>query len=140
MFVFDVCDSEGVNFWLGILTELNNWGVKDIFIARVEGLKGFTEAIESVFPNAITQLCIVHQIRNSPAFISYKDRKAVVSDLKPIYTTITEDEALFALELFGEKWTAKYQMITKSWQANWQRINPMFGLPKEIANPFIRPT
>ena len=115
-----------------VLTELSNRGVKDVFIACVDGLKGFTEAIESVFPNTVTQLCIVHQIRNSLSYISYKDRKAVVSDLKPIYTAVTEDEALFALELFGEKWNAKYPLIAKSWRANWQRINPMFALPKEI--------
>lgn len=125
-------ESEGAKFWLSVLTELNNRGVKDIFIACVDGLKGFTEAIESVFPNTITQLCIVHQIRNSLTYISYKDRKAIVSDLKPIYTAITEDEALFALESFGEKWNSKYPLIAKSWQANWQRISPMFGLPKEI--------
>jgi putative transposase len=125
-------ESEGAKFWLGVLTELSNRGVRDIFIGCVDGLKGFTEAIESVFPNTITQLCIVHQIRNSLTYISYKDRKAVVSDLKPIYTAVTEDEALFALELFGEKWNGKYPLIAKSWNANWQRINPMFGLPKEI--------
>ena len=125
-------ENEGAKFWLSVLTELNNRGVKDIFIACVDGLKGFTEAIESVFPNTITQLCIVHQIRNSLTYISYKDRKAVVSDLKPIYTAVTEDEALFALELFGEKWNGKYPLIAKSWQSNWQRINPMFALPKEI--------
>jgi putative transposase len=125
-------ESEGSKFWLGVLTELSNRGISDIFIACVDGLKGFTEAIESVFPNTITQLCIVHQIRNSLTYISYKDRKAVVSDLKPIYTAVTEDEALFALELFGEKWNAKYPLIAKSWNANWQRINPMFALPKEI--------
>ena len=125
-------ETEGAKFWLSVLTELNNRGVRDIFIACVDGLKGFTEAIESVFPNTITQLCIVHQIRNSLTYISYKDRKAVVSDLKPIYTAVTEDEALFALELFGEKWNGKYPLITKSWQANWQRICPMFALPKEI--------
>jgi putative transposase len=125
-------ENEGSKFWLSVLTELNNRGVKDIFIACVDGLKGFTEAIESVFPQTITQLCIVHQIRNSLTYISYKDRKAVVSDLKPIYTAVTEDEALFALELFKEKWNVKYPLIAKSWTANWQRINPMFALPKEI--------
>jgi putative transposase len=125
-------DSEGSKFWLSVLTELSNRGVKDIFICCVDGLKGSSEAIESVFPQTVTQLCIVHQIRNSLTYISYKDRKAVVSDLKPIYTAITEDEALFALELFGEKWNSKYPLIAKSWNANWQRINPMFGLPKEI--------
>ena len=125
-------ENEGSKFWLAVLSELNNRGVKDIFIACVDGLKGFSEAIEAVFPQTITQLCIVHQIRNSLTYISYKDRKAVVSDLKPIYTAVSEDEALFALELFGEKWNSKYPLIAKSWHANWQRINPMFALPKEI--------
>jgi putative transposase len=125
-------ENEGAKFWLSVLTELSNRGIKDIFIACVDGLKGFSEAIESVFPQTITQLCIVHQIRNSLTYISYKDRKAVVSDLKPIYTAVTEDEALCALESFGEKWNGKYPLIAKSWQANWQRINPMFALPKEI--------
>ena len=125
-------ENEGAKFWLSVLTELNNRGVKDIFIACVDGLKGFSEAIEAVFPETITQVCIVHQIRNSLTYISYKDRKAVVADLKPVYTAITEDEALFALELFGEKWNSKYPIISKSWQSNWPRISPMFGLPKEI--------
>ena len=125
-------ENEGAKFWLSVLTELNNRGVEDIFICCVDGLKGFTESIEAVFPQTITQLCIVHQIRNSLTYISYKDRKAVVSDLKPIYTAVTEDEALFALEFFGEKWNSKYPLIAKSWLANWQRINPMFALPKEI--------
>ena len=125
-------ENEGSKFWLSVLTELNNRGLKDIFIACVDGLKGFTDAIESVFPQTVTQLCIVHQIRNSLTYISYKDRKAVASDLKPIYTAVSEAEALFALELFGEKWNLKYPLIAKSWQANWQRINPMFALPKEI--------
>jgi putative transposase len=125
-------ENEGAKFWLSVLTEINNRGVKDIFIACVDGLKGFSEAIESVFPQTITQLCIVHQIRNSLSYISYKDRKAVAADLKPIYTAPTEDEALFALEEFSEKWNAKYPIISKSWMANWQRISPMFQFPKEI--------
>jgi putative transposase len=125
-------ENEGAKFWLSVLTEINNRGVKDIFIAWVDGLKGFSEAIESVFPQTITQLCIVHQIRNSLSYISYKDRKAVAADLKPIYTAPTEDEALFALEEFSEKWNAKYPIISKSWMANWQRISPMFQFPKEI--------
>ena len=111
-----------------VLTELNNRGVKDIFIACVDGLKGFPEAIESVFPQTVTQVCIVHQIRHSLTYISYKDRKAVAA-FKPIYTAATEDEALFALEEFGEKWNEKYPVIAKSWTAN---FNPMFAFPKEI--------
>lgn len=125
-------ENEGAKFWLSVLTELQNRGIKDIFIACVDGLKGFTEAIESVFPETITQLCIVHQIRNSLTYISYKDRKSVATDLKPIYTAITEDEALFALEEFAEKWSSKYPIIAKSWKANWQKINPMFQFPNEI--------
>ena len=125
-------ETEGAKFWLSVLTELQNRGVSDIFIACVDGLKGFTEAIESVFPNTITQICIVHQIRNSLTYISYKDRKAVAADLKPIYTAVTEDEALYSLELFAEKWDSKYPIIAKSWKANWQKINPMFAFPQEI--------
>lgn len=125
-------ETEGAKFWLSVLTELQNRGIKDIFIACVDGLKGFPEAIESVFPQTVTQVCIVHQIRNSLTYISYKDRKQVAADLKPIYTAATEDEALFALEEFAEKWNAKYPIIAKSWMANWQRINPMFSFPQEI--------
>ena len=125
-------ENEGAKFWLTVLTELQNRGIKDIFIACVDGLKGFTESIEAVFPETITQLCIVHQIRNSLTYISYKDRKAVVADLKPIYTAQTEDEALFALEELAEKWDEKYPIISKSWKANWSKINPMFQFPQEI--------
>lgn len=125
-------DTEGAKFWLSVLTEISNRGVKDIFIACVDGLKGFSEAIESVFPETITQVCIVHQIRNSLTYISYKDRKTVAADLKPIYSAPTEDEALFALEEFSEKWNAKYPIVSKSWTANWSRISPMFQFPQEI--------
>lgn len=125
-------ENEGAKFWLSVLTELQNRGVSDIFIACVDGLKGFTEAITSVFPQTITQVCIVHQIRNSLSYVSYKDRKQIAADLKPIYTAVTEDEALYALEKFAEKWNSKYPIIPKSWQANWHRINPMFQFPQEI--------
>jgi len=125
-------ENEGAKFWLSVLTELNNRGIRDIFIACVDGLKGFTEAIESVFPETITQVCIVHQLRNSLTYVSYKDRKQIAADLKPIYTAVTEDEALFALEEFSEKWNARYPIIAKSWKSNWQRINPMFQFPQEI--------
>jgi putative transposase len=125
-------ENEGAKFWLSVLTELRNRGVSDIFIACVDGLKGFTEAIESVFPETITQVCIVHQLRNSLTYVSYKDRKAVAADLKPIYGAVSEDEALFALEEFAEKWDARYPIIAKSWKSNWQRINSMFQFPQEI--------
>lgn len=125
-------ENEGAKFWLSVLTELNNRGIRDIFIACVDGLKGFSEAIASVFPETVIQVCVVHQIRNSLTYISYKDRKQIAADLKPIYTAPTEDEGLFALEEFAEKWNGKYPIITKSWQANWSRINPMFSFPQEI--------
>ena len=125
-------ENEGAKFWLSVLTELGNRGVKDILIACVDGLKGFPEAIESVFPKTIVQICIVHQIRNSLNFVSYKDRKAVAADLKPVYTAATAEEALSQLELFAEKWDRKYPLIAKSWKANWLRIEPMFQFPAEI--------
>ena len=125
-------ENEGAKFWLAVLTELVNRGIRDIFIACVDGLKGFTEAIASVFPETVIQVCIVHQIRNSLTYTSYKDRKHIAADLKPIYTAATEDEGLFALEEFAEKWNTKYPIITKSWQANWSKINPMFSFPQEI--------
>lgn len=125
-------ESEGAKFWLSVLTELLNRGVKDILIACVDGLKGFSEAIESVFPETVTQLCIVHQIRHSLSYVGQKDRKAAAQDLKPIYTATTVEEALFQLEMFAEKWDSKYPVISKSWRANWQKIEPMFQFPAEI--------
>lgn len=125
-------ETEGAKFWLSVLTELQNRGVKDILIACVDGLKGFPEAIESVFPRTMVQICIVHQIRNSLNFTSYKDRKAVAADLKPIYTAVTAEEAIFYLEVFADKWDARYPLISKSWRANWLRIEPMFQFPAEI--------
>lgn len=125
-------ETEGAKFWLSILTELQNRGVRDIFIACIDGLKGFTESIASIFLETITQVCIVQQIRNSLTYASDKDRKQIAADLKPIYTAVTEDEALYALEKFAEKWNSKYPIITKFWQANWQRNNPVFQFPQEI--------
>jgi putative transposase len=101
-------------------------------IAYVDGLKGFPEAIESVFPKTLVQICIVHQIRNSLNFVSYKDRKQIAAELKPIYTAANSEEALFQLELFAEKWDQRYPLISKSWRANWSRIEPMFQFPSEI--------
>ncbi|MBC7797644.1 MAG: IS256 family transposase [Pyrinomonadaceae bacterium] len=125
-------ENEGAKFWLSVLTELQNRGVRDVLIACVDGLKGFPEAIESVFPKTLVQICIVHQIRNSLAFVSYQERKRVAADLKRIYSAATVNEALFELELFAEKWDGKYPLISKSWRANWTRIEPMFGFPAEI--------
>lgn len=125
-------ENEGAKFWLSVLTEINNRGVSDVLIACVDGLKGFPEAIETVFPKTLVQICIVHQIRNSLNFVSYKDRKAVAADLKLIYTAATSEEALFQLEVFAEKWDSRYPLISKSWRANWSRIEPMFQFPQEI--------
>jgi putative transposase len=106
--------------------------VRDIFIACVDGLKGFPEAIESVFPRTQVQLCMVHLMRNSLAYVSYKDRKGVATDLKSVYKAATADEAEASLEQLCEKWGTRYPLIGKSWRASWSRITPMFGYPSEI--------
>jgi putative transposase len=127
-----IAENEGAKFWLSILTELQNRGLEDIFIVCTDGLKGFAEAIESVYPKAITQTCIVHQIRNSMAFVSFKHRKEVAADLKPIYKAVSREEALEQLENFAEKWDGQYPLIARSWRENWVRIEPMFSFSKEI--------
>ncbi len=125
-------ENEGAKFWLGIITELKNRGVKDIFIACVDGLKGFPEAIETIFPKTQVQLCLVHLVRFSLAYVSYKDRKAVATDLKQIYRAATVEEAEHQLAQFADLWDARYPSISKSWKANWSRVTPMFGFPDEI--------
>lgn len=125
-------ENEGAKFWLSIITELKARGVKDIFIACVDGLKGFPEAIETIYPQTQVQLCLVHLMRFSLAYVSFKDRKAVAADLKAIYGAATADEAELKLEEFAAKWDSRYPSIAKSWRANWARITPMFGLPDEI--------
>jgi putative transposase len=114
-----ICENEGAKFWLSVLTELRNRGVRDIFIACVDGLTGFPEAIRAAYPHALVQRCIVHQIRTSLAFVSYTDRKAVAASLKPVYRAATEAEGLEALEAFAAEWDARYPTIAKSWRANW---------------------
>jgi putative transposase len=124
--------SEGAKFWMNVLTELKNRGAQDIFIACVDGLTGFPEAIAATFPETMVQLCMVHMVRNSVAFVSYKDRKAVCADLKAIYSAATEDEAELHLELFAERWDAQYPTISRSWRAHWVNVIPMFNFPPEI--------
>jgi len=124
--------NEGAKFWLKVMTELKNRGVKDIFIACVDGLKGFPEAIEAAFPKTEVQLCIVHMIRGSLRFVAWKDRKAVVADLKGIYQASSEELAQENLEAFARKWDGRYPTISKSWQTNWQRVIPFFAYPEEI--------
>ncbi len=127
-----IAKTEGAKFWLNVITELQNRGVKDVFIACVDGLKGFPEAIEAVFPQTQVQLCIVHMIRNSVRFVNWKDRKELCADLKEVYTAATEEQAETALDAFGEKWDSKYPMISKSWRSHWQNIIPFFDYPADI--------
>ena len=107
-------ENEGAKFWLGVLTKLQTRGVEDILIACVDGLKGFPDAINSAFPRTQIQLCIVHMIRNSVRYVPWKDYKAVTSDLKRIYQSVTEEEALLALEQFSELWDTKYPQISRT--------------------------
>lgn len=127
-----ISENEGAKFWLSVLTDLQNRGVKDIFIACVDGLSGFPEAIENVFPKAQVQLCIVHILRNSFKYVTWKDRKEVAADLKPIYNAATAEAAENHLDVFARKWDEKYPSISKLWRANWERIIPFFAYPKAI--------
>jgi putative transposase len=124
--------NESVKFWLQVLTELQNRGIRDILIACVDGLTGFPDAIEAVFPKTQVQLCIVHLVRNSLGYVSYKDCKAVAADLRLIYTAATEKEAEQRLMEFAQTWDAKYPTISKSWLNHWTRIIPFFAFPMEI--------
>lgn len=127
-----IAQSEGAKFWLGVITELKNRGIKDIFIACVDGLKGFPEAIESVFPETEIQLCIVHMIRNSVKYVNWKDRKAICSDLKHIYGAATEQQAGMSLDAFGKKWDSKYPTISQLWRNHWAYVIPFFDYPSDI--------
>lgn len=124
--------NEGAKFWLSVFTELKNRGMNDVLIACVDGLKGLPEAIESVFPQAEVQLCIVHMVRNSLKFVSYKDRKKIATDLKIVYRAATVEQAEAALKDFEETWDGRYPMISKSWRSNWPRIIPFFAYSAEI--------
>ncbi len=125
-------ETEGAKFWLNVLTELQNRGVKDILIACVDGLKGFPDAINTAFPETQIQLCIVHMVRNSVKYVPWKDYKAVTTDLKKIYQSSTEDEALLALEQFSDRWDSKYPQISRSWTAHWDNLNTLFNYPDDI--------
>ena len=127
-----IAENEGAKFWLNVLTELQQRGVEDILIACVDGLKGFPDAINTVFPQTNIQLCIVHMVRNSLKFVSWKDYKAVTADLKRIYRSSTEDEALLELERFGTTWDAQYPQIAKSWANHWDNLNTLFNYPEDI--------
>lgn len=128
-----IAKNEGAKFWLQVVTELKNRGVDDIFIACVDGLKGFPEAIAAVFPETQVQLCIVHMIRHSLAYVSWKDRRIVVGDLREIYSAANEQDAWMALEAFKQKWHSQYPTIAASWERNWTGIVPFLGY-----HPMIR--
>ena len=127
-----ISENEGAKFWLNVLTELQNRGVKDILIACVDGLKGFPEAINAAFPETEIQLCIVHIVRNSLKYGPWKDYKAVTADLKQIYQSATEEEALQALEAFSKRWDDKYPQISRSWHNHWENLNTLFSYPEDI--------
>lgn len=124
--------NEGAKFWLKVVNELKTRGVRDILVACCDGLKGFPEAIEAAFPEAVVQTCIVHMIRNSVRFVSYKDRKEVVRDLKPMYTAASREQAELALATFEEKWNRRYPMIGASWRAAWERVVPFLDFPPDV--------
>ena len=124
--------NEGAKFWLQVLTELRNRGGNDIFIACVDGLKGFPQAIETVFPQAQVQLCIVHLVRASLNYVGWRERKQVAQDLKSVYRAATEEQARREMGAFAERWNAKYPTIATLWQRNWERVIPFFQFPAEI--------
>jgi putative transposase len=124
--------NEGAKFWLQVLTEIRNRGVQDIFIACVDGLKGFPEAIESVYKETQVQLCIVHLVRHCLNYVSWKQRRALAADLRRIYTAPTAGAALMALEEFAAKWDSSHPTISQVWRRNWERVIPFFAFPEEI--------
>jgi transposase-like protein len=124
--------SESASFWLSVLTDLKARGVEDVLIASTDNLRGFTDAIKTVFPKAVTQLCVVHQIRNSMRYVVWKDKKEFVVDLKAIYGAVNREAALNALTDFEEKWGSKYAYAVKSWKENWDNLTSYFDYPLEI--------
>lgn len=127
-----IAQTEGAKFWLSVLTELQNRGLQDILIACVDGLSGFPEAINTVYPQTQVQLCIVHMVRNSLKYVSWKERKTVARELKQIYQCVTVQEAELALQSFCERWDDKYPSIGKSWRRCWENVIPLFDYPREI--------
>lgn len=127
-----LAENEGARFWLNVLTELQNRGVKDILIACVDGLKGFPDAINTTFPDTQIQLCIVHMVRNSMKYVVWKDYRSVAADLKRIYQSATEEEALSALDQFAARWDDKYPQISRSWRSHWDNLNTLFSYPEDI--------
>jgi transposase-like protein len=127
-----VSSSEGANFWLAVLTDLRNRGVEDILIISIDGLKGFPEAIATIFPKAEIQSCVVHQIRNSLKYVSYKEKKEFASDLQAVYQATGIEAAELALDALEEKWQKRYPAVIKSWRTNWEKLSTYFKYPPEI--------
>jgi transposase-like protein len=125
-------ENEGAKFWLSVLTELKNRGIKDVFVACVDGLTGFPDAVATVFPKTQVQLCIVHMVRNSLRFVSWKDRKLIAADLRKIYQSITVDEAEMELDAFAKTWDGQYPSISQSWRNHWPNLIAFFDYPNEI--------
>lgn len=125
-------ENEGANFWLQVLTDLNNRGVEDILIASIDGLKGFPEAINAIFPNTEIQLCIVHQIRNSIRYVASKNQKEFMKDLKLIYQAISKESAEEALVQLENKWGKKYPIVIQSWKNKWENLSAYFKYPEDI--------
>ena len=125
-------ESEGANFWLQILSDLNNRGVKDILIASIDGLKGFPEAINSIYPNTEVQLCVIHQIRNSLKYVASKNQKEFVKDLKKVYQAVSKQQAETELDRLEEKWGDKYPIVIKSWRNKWDNLSNYFKYPEPI--------
>lgn len=127
-----VGENESAKYWATVLNSLRNRGIEDIFIACTDNLCGFSTAIEAVFPKPEIQNCIIHQIRNSSKYVSYKDLKALMADLKAVYAAVDEDAALMALDTFSEHWDKKYPTISQSWRANWANLSTYFKFPQEL--------
>lgn len=125
-------ENESASFWIGVCNDLQNRGVEDIFIACKDGLTGFSEAIQAVFPQTSIQLCVIHQIRNSMKYVNYKDQKAMMFDLKQVYQASTMEEAELALHLVKETWGRKYPIVIRSWENNWLELSTYFCYPREI--------
>ena len=124
--------TEGAKFWLKVIGELRNRGVEDILIVCCDGLKGFPEAVEAVFPKTIVQTCIVHLIRSSTRFVTWADRAAVIASLREVYSAPTEEVALSALTVVEEKWGERYPSVAKSWRTNWERVRPFLAFPQDV--------